>query len=156
MKSLQLLAAFICFALPIVTQSRTSETYDVIIRRGTIYDGTGNRPRRADIGIRGDRIAAVGNLTDAHAKTIIDARGLAVAPGFINMLSWAVDDLIVDGRSQGDIRQGVTTEIFGEGDSMGPLTGEMRRRRRSVAYSKRGAHDSRLGSANRYAGREGA
>jgi N-acyl-D-amino-acid deacylase len=129
MKPIQLLSAILCLALSIAAQTRTTESYDVIIHHGTVYDGTGNRPRRADIGIRGDRIAAVGNLTDAHAKTIIDARGLAVAPGFINMLSWAVDDLIIDGRSQGDIRQGVTTEIFGEGDSMGPLTPEMKRQR---------------------------
>ena len=98
----------------------------------SVYDGSGNSPRAADIGIQGDRIvkvAAPGSLSKESARSVVDAGGLAVAPGFINMLSWAVDDLIADGRSQGDIRQGVTTEIFGEGDSMGPLTGEMKKRR---------------------------
>jgi len=103
--------------------------YDIIIKNGTVYDGAGARPRRVDVGVKGDRIVAVGNLKSANATTIIDANGLAVAPGFINMLSWAVDDLVVDGRSMGDIKQGVTTEIFGEGDSMGPLNDEMKRRR---------------------------
>src|SRR5713101_7403015 len=103
-------------------------TFDVILRGGTVYDGTGAPGRRADVGIRGDRIAAMGDLRRAHAKTELDATGLAVAPGFINMLSWSVESLIADGRSQGEIRQGVTLEVFGEGDSMGPLTEEMKRR----------------------------
>jgi N-acyl-D-amino-acid deacylase len=102
--------------------------YDVLVRGGTLYDGTGAPPRRADIGIRGDTIAAVDDLSSATARTVVDAKGLAVAPGFINMLSWSTESLIVDGRSQGEIRQGVTTEIFGEGSSMGPLTDEMKRR----------------------------
>jgi len=102
--------------------------YDVLVRGGTVYDGTGSPGRRADVGIRGDTIAAVGDLSAASARTVVDARGLAVAPGFINMLSWSTESLIVDGRSQGEIRQGVTTEIFGEGNSMGPLTDEMKRR----------------------------
>lgn len=114
---------------PLGAQTRSRATFDVLIRNGTVYDGSGAKPRRADVAIRGDRIAAVGSFAGADAKNVIDARGLAVAPGFINMLSWAVDDLIIDGRSQGDIRQGVTTEIFGEGDSMGPLNAEMKRRR---------------------------
>ena len=101
--------------------------YDVLIRGGTVYDGSGAPPSRADVGIRGDTIAAVGPLSEARAKVVIDARGLAVAPGFINMLSWANDSLVADGRSQGEIRQGVTTEILGEGTSMGPLTPEMKR-----------------------------
>ena len=95
--------------------------YDVIVRGGTVYDGTGAPGRRADVGIRGDRIAAVGDLATARAATTVDATGLAVAPGFINMLSWSTESLLVDGRSQGEIRQGVTTQIFGEGSSMGPL-----------------------------------
>ena len=82
---------------------------------------------RADLGIKGDRIAAVGNLSRATAPTVIDAKGLAVAPGFINMLSWSTESLIVDGRSQSEIRQGVTTEIMGEGWSMGPLNDSMKR-----------------------------
>jgi N-acyl-D-amino-acid deacylase len=103
--------------------------YDVLIRQGTVYDGTGQPGRRADVGIRGDRIAAVGDLSGATAAQIVEAGGLAVAPGFINVLSWATESLLVDGRSQSDIRQGVTLEIFGEGSSMGPLTDEMKRRR---------------------------
>ena len=103
-------------------RATSAPAYDAIIRNGLIIDGTGGVPRRLDVGIRADRIVYIGNLQKAEAGTIIDAKGLVVAPGFINMLSWAVDDLIADGRSQGDIRQGVTTEIFGEGDSMGPLT----------------------------------
>jgi N-acyl-D-aspartate/D-glutamate deacylase len=96
-------------------------SFDVVIRGGTVYDGTGAPGRRADVGLRGDKIAAVGDLSSARSRTEIDARSLAVAPGFINMLSWSTDTLIADGRSQGEIRQGVTTEIFGEGWSMGPV-----------------------------------
>ena len=102
--------------------------FDTIIRNGTIYDGSGGAPFKADVGIKADRIAAVGVLSGASAGNVIEARGLAVAPGFINMLSWSTASLIVDGRSQSEIRQGVTTEIFGEGQSMGPLTEEMKRR----------------------------
>ncbi len=102
--------------------------YDVIIRGGTVYDGTGAPGRRVDVGLRGDRIAAVGDLSAAAAANVVDATGLAVAPGFINMLSWSTESLLVDGRSQGEIRQGVTTEIFGEGSSMGPLTDAMKKR----------------------------
>ncbi len=117
-------------ALTFVASAQTRQpAFDIIIKNGMVYDGTGARPRRADVGIKGDRIVAVGDLKSAKAATVVDARGLAVAPGFINMLSWAVDDLVVDGRSLGDIKQGVTTEIFGEGDSMGPLNEEMKRRR---------------------------
>jgi N-acyl-D-aspartate/D-glutamate deacylase len=102
--------------------------FDVIIRGGTVYDGTGAPGRRADIGIKDDRITRIGDLSSESAKTAADATGRAVAPGFINMLSWAVDSLIADGRSQGDIRQGVTLEIFGEGSSMGPLNDAMKKR----------------------------
>ncbi len=101
---------------------------DVLIKAGTVYDGTGGPAGRADVGIRGDRIAAVGDASRHARATVVDARGLAVAPGFINMLSWAPVTLLADGRSQSDIRQGVTTEIFGEGTSMGPLNDDMRRR----------------------------
>jgi N-acyl-D-amino-acid deacylase len=117
--------------LAVAGVSAAAEKYDVVIRGGTVYDGTGAPPRRADVGIRGDRITAVGDLGRAKARTVVDAKGLAVAPGFVNMRSWATESLIVDGRSQGDIRQGVTTEIFGEGDSMGPLTPEMKARMRA-------------------------
>ena len=110
------------------SQTPSGPAFDVVIKGGMVYDGTGAAPVRADVGIQGDRVAAIGNLANANAKTVVDATGLAVAPGFINMLSWSVDTLIADGRSQGEIRQGVTTEIFGEGDSMGPLTDEMKKR----------------------------
>ncbi len=100
--------------------------YDVVIRGGTVYDGSGSEPVQADVGILDSRIAAVGNLEAAVGKTEIDVTGLAVAPGFINMLSWATESLILDGRSQSDIRQGVTLEVFGEGRSMGPLNEAMK------------------------------
>jgi N-acyl-D-amino-acid deacylase len=103
--------------------------FDVLVAGGTVYDGTGATGVRADVGITGDRITAIApSLDRGAAQTVIDATGLAVAPGFINMLSWATESLIHDGRSQSDIRQGVTTEIFGEGSSMGPVTPEMRQR----------------------------
>jgi N-acyl-D-amino-acid deacylase len=102
--------------------------FDLIIKGGTVYDGTGAEGRVTDIAIRGDRIADIGDLANATAKTTIDARGLAVAPGFINMLSWSTESLIQDGRSQSEIRQGVTTEIMGEGNSMGPLNDRMKAR----------------------------
>jgi N-acyl-D-amino-acid deacylase len=103
--------------------------FDVLIAGGTVYDGTGTPGIRADVGVTGDRVTAIApSLDRASASTVIDASGLAVAPGFINMLSWATESLIHDGRSQSDIRQGVTTEIFGEGSSMGPVTAEMRAR----------------------------
>jgi len=102
--------------------------FDIIIKGGTVYDGTGGEGRVTNIAIRGDRIASVGDLAKASATTTIDARGLAVAPGFINMLSWSTESLIQDGKSQSEIRQGVTTEIMGEGDSMGPLNDRMKER----------------------------
>lgn len=101
--------------------------YDVIISNGTVYDGSGGAPFVADVGIRGDTIQAIGSLDFSAARRRVDATGLAVAPGFINMLSWATESLIQDGRSQGDIRQGVTLEVFGEGQSMGPLSRRMKR-----------------------------
>ncbi|HET8645855.1 MAG TPA: D-aminoacylase [Vicinamibacteria bacterium] len=99
-----------------------------IIRGGTVYDGSGRPPRRADVALRGDRVVEVGDLARRQAAVVIDAAGLAVAPGFVNMLSWSTESLLVDGRSQGEIRQGVTTQIFGEGWSMGPLTEPMKQR----------------------------
>ncbi len=100
--------------------------YDVVVRNGTIYDGTGSDPYVGSVAIDGDRIVAVGEIGNATGHTEIDATGLAVAPGFVNMLSWATDSLIVDGRSQGDIRQGVTLEVFGVGVSYGPLNDAMK------------------------------
>ncbi|MEW6129849.1 MAG: D-aminoacylase [Acidobacteriota bacterium] len=111
-----------------LAQKRTAQSFEVIIKGGMVYDGTGRAPVRADVGINGDKIAAIGKLNSSQAKTVVDATGMAVAPGFINMLSWSVDSLIVDGRSMGEIKQGVTTQIFGEGGSMGPLNEEMRKR----------------------------
>jgi N-acyl-D-amino-acid deacylase len=109
-----------------------AERYDVIIRGGTVYDGSGNAPRQADVALKGDRIAALGDLKDATATTIIDGKGLAVAPGFINMLSWSNEALIADGRGQSEIRQGVTTQIMGEGESWGPLTDAVKKRMKRV------------------------
>ncbi|MGB2864220.1 MAG: D-aminoacylase [Sedimentisphaerales bacterium] len=100
--------------------------YDVVIRSGRIYDGSGGSSYVADVAIEDDLIAAIGQL-ETDADLVIDAQGLAVAPGFINMLSWANDSLIEDGRSQSDIRQGVTLEVMGEGWSMGPLNEMMKR-----------------------------
>lgn len=101
--------------------------FEVLIKNGTIIDGSGEPSYIGDLGINGDTIAAVGNLEGATAAQEIDASGLAVAPGFINMLSWATESLIEDGRSMGDIKQGVTLEVFGEGWSMGPLSERMKR-----------------------------
>ncbi len=100
--------------------------YSFVLRGGTIYDGGGGEPFVGDVAIQGDSIAAVGDLGRARGVTEIDVAGLAVAPGFINMLSWATDTLIEDGRSLGDIRQGVTLEVFGEGWSYGPYTEAMK------------------------------
>ena len=100
--------------------------YDLLIRNGQVFDGTGAPGVATSVAVHGDRIAAIGPLGDATARVTIDATGLAVAPGFINMLSWADEPLLVDGRSQSDIRQGVTLEVFGEGWSMGPLTARMK------------------------------
>ncbi len=105
----------------------SSGSFDLIIRHGTVYDGGGGAPLQADVGVRGQRIAAIGNLAGARATYEVDARGMAVSPGFVNMLSWAPDSLYIDGRSLSDLKQGVTLEIFGEGDSLGPLTDEIRK-----------------------------
>ncbi|MBT8106735.1 MAG: D-aminoacylase [Gammaproteobacteria bacterium] len=101
-------------------------SYDVILRNGTIYDGSGEPSYIGDVAITGDKIAALGDIGDATASLEIDAAGLAVAPGFVNMMSWANESLIHDGRSQSDIRQGITLEVMGEGSSMGPLNEAMR------------------------------
>jgi len=112
--------------------------FDVVIKNGVVYDGTGGEGREVDVALRGDRIAGVGDFKNSPAKLVIDARGLAIAPGFINMLSWSNESLIADGLSQSEIRQGVTTEIMGEGDSMGPVNDrvreEMLREQRDIHY----------------------
>src|SRR5215471_7639280 len=107
----------------------SAQSFDVIIKGGTVYDGTGGPPRKADVGIKGDRIAAIGDLSRATAPDIVDAKGLAVAPGFINMLAHSESSWIIDPRSLSELKQGVTTQIFGE-LSMGPLNDEMKRRLR--------------------------
>jgi N-acyl-D-amino-acid deacylase len=111
----------------IAAPAAAENLYDVILRGGTIYDGSGGKPYVGDVALRGDRIAKVGNLGDAKGKVEVDAKGMAVSPGFINMLSWANDSLIYDGRGQSEIRQGVTLEVMGEGASMGPLNDTMKK-----------------------------
>jgi N-acyl-D-amino-acid deacylase len=106
--------------------SNSPAEFDVLIKGGTVYDGTGGEPLRVDLAIRKDHIAGIGDFKTAKGKVIVDATGLAVAPGFINMLSWSNESLIQDGRSQSEIRQGVTTEILGEGESMGPVNDAIR------------------------------
>ena len=109
------------------TAPGTAPEYDVIIRGGDVYDGSGAAPVRADVGLRGDQIVTIGDLSQTKAASDVNARGLAVAPGFINMLSWANESLLHDPKSQSDIRQGVTLEIMGEGESMGPLNPSMKK-----------------------------
>ena len=119
------------FAVPLAlllascTSLNPAPTYDLIVRNGTIIDGSGGQPFTGDVGIRGDRIVAVAASLDGVAPRTIDATGLTVAPGFINMLSWADESLIEDGAGESDIRQGVTLEVFGEGWSNGPITAAM-------------------------------
>src|SRR5947199_5921550 len=126
------LASLLAVALsPVLPPCRAADAYDVLIRGGTVYDGSGDAPRRADVGLRGDRIAAVGDLAGATGKVVVDANGLAVAPGFINMLSWSVDSLLADGRGQSEVRQGVTTQIMGEGWSWGPVNAAIKKRMRA-------------------------
>src|SRR5689334_5657459 len=130
----KLLAATLVVAISLAASAQkqrtvSTQSFDIIIKGGTVYDGTGRVPVRADIGVKGDRIVAVGNLSRATAPTIVDAEGLAVAPGFINMLAHSESSLIVDPRSLSEIKQGVTTQIFGE-LSMGPLNDQMKQRLR--------------------------
>ena len=123
MRRVFVLAALMLFGL---TTCTPMPEYDMIIRGGMLYDGSGGAPRVGDVAMRADSIVAIGSLGDVKGHEEIDATGLAVAPGFINMLSWATESLIIDGRSQSDIRQGVTLEVFGEGWSMGPLNEAMK------------------------------
>jgi N-acyl-D-amino-acid deacylase len=114
------------------------QSYDVVLRGGTVYDGSGGAPVVTDLAIQGDQIAAMGDLSGARGKVEIEAKGMAVAPGFVNMMSWANESLIEDGRSQSNIRQGVTLEVMGEGNSMGPLNErmkqEMKERQGDIKY----------------------
>jgi N-acyl-D-amino-acid deacylase len=132
----QLLAGCACIVL--MGGCPAPVTYDVILRNGTIYDGSGAAPLVGDVALRGDTIMAVGAIGAARADREIDVSGLAIAPGFINMMSWANESLLEDGRGQSDIRQGVTLEVMGEGSSMGPLNGamksEMKQRQADIKY----------------------
>jgi len=112
----------------LATSAAPPASYSIIIRGGTIYDGSGSAPYVGDVALKGDKIVYVGPRAPGRAARIVDATGKAVSPGFINMLSWATESLIADGRGMSDTRQGVTLEVMGEGDSMGPLTPEMKRR----------------------------
>src|SRR5438876_221924 len=124
MRKIFVLLAF----LALFFSCKQKNKYDVIIRNGMIYDGNGGEPYKADLAINADTIAFIGDLKNESAKNEFDAKGMAVAPGFINMLSWSNESLIQDGRSQGEIRQGVTLEVMGEGESMGPLNARMKDR----------------------------
>ena len=117
-------AALVLFGL--LSACTPPSSHDLILRGGTIYDGSGGEPFVGDVAIDGDTIAGLGDLGNAEATTEIDVSGLAVAPGFVNMMSWANESLIEDGRSQSNIRQGVTLEVMGEGNSMGPLNDAMK------------------------------
>ena len=117
---------FLFFTLLVLIACAPVHEYDLVIRNGTIYDGSGSASIKGDVAINDDTIEAVGDLSGTRGKQEIDAQGMAVAPGFINMLSWAPASLIEDGRSQSDIRQGVTLEVFGEGISYGPLNDKMK------------------------------
>lgn len=125
-RSLVLVASWIALSAASAPAAE-APAYDVVIRGGTIYDGSGKAPLTGDVAIKGDRVVAVGKVK-GKGRTEVSASGMAVAPGFINMLSWATESLIADPRSQSDIRQGVTLEVMGEGWSMGPLNPEMKRR----------------------------
>lgn len=137
MRKLHLLTAILFFTLLSNFSIRAQQNgeFDVLIKNGSVYDGTGGKARQADVAIRGDKIVAIGNFKDAKAKTVVDASGLVVAPGFINMLSHSYNSILTDGRSLGELRQGVTTQIFGEGSSMGPLSEEMKKRRNVTAWT---------------------
>jgi N-acyl-D-amino-acid deacylase len=120
------------FLLLIGGACRQPATYDLVLRGGTVYDGTGSPPVTADVAIAGDSVVALGPGLPGTGRTELDVTGLAVSPGFINMLSWATESLLEDGRAQSDIRQGVTLEVFGEGISMGPLTDSMKSEMRAL------------------------
>ena len=110
-----------------IAHGADAPAYDLLIRDGAIYDGSGGEAYRGDIAISGDKIVAVGKSVPGTARQVVDANGLAVAPGFINMLSWATESLLIDGLGQSDLRQGVTLEVMGEGWSMGPLNDRMKK-----------------------------
>ena len=100
--------------------------YDLVLRNGLIMDGSGNAPFHGEIGVRGGRIASISSHVDGTASQELDCAGLVVSPGFINLHSWAAQDLLSDGRALSDLLQGVTMEVFGESWSEGPLSPEMK------------------------------
>ena len=124
---------FLFFLLTLIgaCSDNSKKDYDLIIRNGLIYDGSGNAPISSDIAINGSFIALIGDLSNSTAEKEVNAEGMAVAPGFINVLSWATQPLIIDGRAMSDIKQGVTLEIMGEGRSMGPLNESMKIREKN-------------------------
>lgn len=124
MKISAIIITFLAASTSVFAQNNN---YDVIIRGGMVYDGSGRQPIKADVGIKGDMVVKIGDLSRSKAATVIDATNMAAAPGFINMLSWSTESLIVDPRSLGELKQGVTTQIFGEGWSMGPLNDKMKK-----------------------------
>lgn len=130
----------IVFILLLFSATLYAQDFDVILGGGMVYDGSGKSPLRADVGIRGDTIAAIGDLLSSKAKRFVPVKGLAVAPGFVNMLSWADGSLLKDGRSVSDIKQGVTLEVFGEGISPGPI----KRSRRSHLWTTLGGYFDHL------------
>jgi len=117
---------FFLFISLLFFSCKQKANYDTIIRNGMIYDGNGGASYKADVGINADTIAFIGDLSKETAKNEIDAKGMAVSPGFINMLSWSNTSLIEDGRSQSELREGITLEVMGEGESMGPLNAKMK------------------------------
>jgi N-acyl-D-amino-acid deacylase len=118
--------ALLALAVLLLTSCVTAPDADVVLRGGTIYDGSGNAPYVGDVAMVGDSIVAVGDVGTIRGTVEIDVSGLAVAPGFINMLSWGTESLLHDGRGLSDVMQGVTLEVFGEGTSMGPISDTMR------------------------------
>jgi len=126
-----LLAPVLAALIPFLWSCDSGPSYDLIIRNGTVYDGSGNAPVTVDVAISGDSVAAVGELADARGVQEIDATGLAVSPGFVNLMSWATETIIEDGRAMSDILQGVTLEVMGEGSSMGPIPDTLKDRAKS-------------------------
>ncbi|HEY6178818.1 MAG TPA: amidohydrolase family protein [Kofleriaceae bacterium] len=139
MRRLILLALPVLLSCASAPARSSGERYDLVIQNGVVYDGSGAAPQRVDLAIKGDRVVAwLPSGARADARQIVDAHGQAVAPGFINVLSWSTESLIADGRGVSDTKQGVTLEIFGEGWSMGPLNPTMkelaRKRQTDIKY----------------------
>jgi len=129
MKNAALAGLLVSLSVAACTETDPTPSFDLIVQGGMIYDGSGNAAFQADLGISGDRVVVVGDLSDRTATNVIDASGLAVAPGFINVLSWSNESLIQDGRGMGVLKQGVTLEVMGEGTSMGPMNAAMKEER---------------------------